>query len=175
MVSDDTEHTCLVAQALCAAPTDADRFARHLARGLRWWLLGLPAGIGSATLRATLKLWLGFPPARSGVFSAGNGPAMRSAILGAAMDDLELDAIIAPTATIPGDALSHGGFGSSSNAPALAGYPSITLPIGLWNGLPGGLHIFGRAYSEDVLLGIAYAIEQKIQGRTPPTYINVED
>jgi ADP-ribosyl-[dinitrogen reductase] hydrolase len=89
MVSDDTEHTCMVAQALCACPTDPDAFARQLGRRLRWWLLGLPAGIGSATLRATLKLWLGFPPSRSGVFSAGNGPAMRSAVLGAAIEDLE--------------------------------------------------------------------------------------
>lgn len=88
MVSDDTEHTCLVARALCAAPADPDEFARHLARGLRWWLLGLPAGIGSATLRATLKLWLGFSPTNSGVFSAGNGPSMRSPVLGAAVDDL---------------------------------------------------------------------------------------
>jgi ADP-ribosylglycohydrolase len=89
MVSDDTEHTCMVAQALCASPRDADTFARQLGRRLRWWLLGLPAGIGSATLRATLKLWLGFSPSRSGVFSAGNGPAMRSPILGAAIDDIE--------------------------------------------------------------------------------------
>ncbi len=89
MVSDDTEHTCMVAQALCAAPADPDAFARHLARRLRWWLACLPAGIGSATLRATLKLWLGFSPAKSGVFSAGNGPAMRSPVLGAAVDDLD--------------------------------------------------------------------------------------
>jgi ADP-ribosylglycohydrolase len=53
-------------------------------------LLGLPAGIGRATLRAILKLWFGFPPSKSGVFSAGNGPAMRSAVLGAAIDDLPL-------------------------------------------------------------------------------------
>jgi ADP-ribosylglycohydrolase len=90
MVSDDTEHTCMVAQALCASPRDPDAFARQLARRLCWWLLGLPAGIGSATLRATLKLWLGFAPARSGVFSAGNGPAMRSPILGATIDDIDL-------------------------------------------------------------------------------------
>ncbi|MGL4553818.1 MAG: ADP-ribosylglycohydrolase family protein [Gemmataceae bacterium] len=89
MVSDDTEHTCMVAQSLCDAPADPDAFARHLARRLRWWLLGVPAGIGFATLRAVLKLWLGFPPGRSGVFSAGNGPAMRSGVLGAAIDDVE--------------------------------------------------------------------------------------
>jgi len=90
MVSDDTEHTCMVAQALCKSPTNPEEFARHLSRQFRWWLLGVPAGIGFATLRATLKLWLGFPPSRSGVFSAGNGPAMRSAVLGAVIDDLEV-------------------------------------------------------------------------------------
>lgn len=82
MVSDDTEHTCMVGQALLSAPADADRFARCLAWSLRYWLLCLPAGIGRATLRALVKLWLGFPPERSGVWSAGNGPAMRAALLG---------------------------------------------------------------------------------------------
>ncbi len=87
MISDDTEHTCLLAQALLRHPDDPDRFARSLAWGLRGWLLGLPAGIGKATLRACLKLWLGFPPSRSGVWSAGNGPAMRSALLGVCLGD----------------------------------------------------------------------------------------
>ncbi len=82
MVSDDTEHTCMVGQALLRAPTSVDAFARALAWQLRFWLLGLPAGTGRATLRACVKLWLGFSPERSGVYSAGNGPAMRAAILG---------------------------------------------------------------------------------------------
>jgi ADP-ribosylglycohydrolase len=83
MVSDDTEHSLFVAQALLAHPNDPVAFQRCLAWKLRLWLLGVPAGIGFATLRAILKLWLGFPPTRSGVHSAGNGPAMRSAIIGA--------------------------------------------------------------------------------------------
>jgi ADP-ribosyl-[dinitrogen reductase] hydrolase len=82
MVSDDTEHACLVGTALLREPADPARFARALAWGLRLWLLGLPAGVGFATLRATLKLWIGFGPEHSGVFSAGNGPAMRAALLG---------------------------------------------------------------------------------------------
>lgn len=82
MISDDTEHTCLVAQALLASGDDPDRFEESLAEALRYWLLGFPAGIGFATLRAILKLWVGFPPEKSGVFSAGNGPSMRSALLG---------------------------------------------------------------------------------------------
>ena len=88
MVSDDTEHTCLIGQSLIAAGNDELEFARQFARRLRYWLLGVPAGIGFATLRATIKLWLGAKPDRSGVFSAGNGPAMRSALLGVALDDL---------------------------------------------------------------------------------------
>lgn len=83
MWSDDTEHAFMTAQALLQEPHAPDRFQRCLAWKLRWWLAGLPAGVGLATARAILKLWLGFPPARSGVYSAGNGPAMRSAIIGA--------------------------------------------------------------------------------------------
>lgn len=82
MVSDDTEHAAFVAEALVGCGDEADAFAKRLARSLRWWLVGLPAGVGFATLRSILKLWLGFRPGKSGVHSAGNGPAMRSAILG---------------------------------------------------------------------------------------------
>ena len=85
MVSDDTEHACFTARALILARGDVDAFGRHLASSLRWWLAGLPAGIGLATLRSILKSCVGFPPQRSGVFSAGNGPAMRSAIIGVAL------------------------------------------------------------------------------------------
>jgi ADP-ribosylglycohydrolase len=87
MVSDDTEHTCIVAQSLAASAGDPAAFTRDFARRLRWWLPSLSAGIGRATLRATLRLWLGYSPEQSGVFSAGNGPAMRSAVLGAAVAD----------------------------------------------------------------------------------------
>jgi len=78
MMSDDGEHTCLVASALCCSGADVEIFRRCLAWQFRWWLLGFPAGIGSATLRSLLKLWLGFSPTRSGVFSAGNGPACQA-------------------------------------------------------------------------------------------------
>lgn len=87
MVSDDTEHACMAAQSLIAAGGDVDSFRRQLARRFRFWLLGLPSGIGMATLRSILRLWIGFRPEKSGVFSAGNGPAMRAAVIGAAIDD----------------------------------------------------------------------------------------
>ena len=87
MVSDDTEHTLFVAQSLIACGGSVPEFQRLLSWKLRWWLAGMPAGIGFGTLRAIIKLWLGFPPSRSGVFSAGNGPAMRSAVIGALFSD----------------------------------------------------------------------------------------
>lgn len=87
MISDDTEHTLMLAQALLEAPDDSAAFQRGLARRLRWWLASLPAGVGFATLRAILKLWIGVPPSRSGIMSAGNGPAMRSALLGVYFTD----------------------------------------------------------------------------------------
>jgi ADP-ribosylglycohydrolase len=82
MISDDSEHSCMVAQALIASAGEPGRFAESFAWRLRWWLMSFPTAIGLATLRALLKLWAGFPPDKIGVFSAGNGPAMRSAILG---------------------------------------------------------------------------------------------
>lgn len=87
MISDDAELTCMVAQALIGSGGNVDSFRRRFAWQLRLWLLTLPAGIGLATLRAILRLWIGFGPERSGVFSAGNGPAIRAAIIGAAVDD----------------------------------------------------------------------------------------
>ena len=82
MFSDDTEHACMTAQALLVSGGNPARFLRSLSWRLRFWLLSLPLGTGRATLRSCVKLWLGFSPKNSGVWSAGNGPAMRAPILG---------------------------------------------------------------------------------------------
>ena len=82
MTSDDTEHACMVGQSLRKSGGDPSRFAWAMGWQLRWWLLGLPSGTGLATLKSCIRLWLGWPAGRSGVYSAGNGPAMRSALLG---------------------------------------------------------------------------------------------
>ena len=93
MVSDDTEHTLFVGQALLKHPDDVAAFQRDLGRRFRNWFLALPAGLGKATLRSCIKLCLGWPPSHSGVRSAGNGAAMRAALLGVYFhdraDDLE--------------------------------------------------------------------------------------
>jgi ADP-ribosylglycohydrolase len=83
MISDDTEHALLVSSCLLRSPHSPEEFAGHLATSLRWWLASLPPGIGMATLRSALRLWLGYGPARSGVRSAGSAPATRAAPIGA--------------------------------------------------------------------------------------------
>ncbi len=90
MTSDDTEHAAMTAQALIVTAGDVEKFRRSLAWKLRWWIIGLPAGVGLATARACVRLWFGISPERSGVYSAGNGPAMRSAIIGAMLANDEV-------------------------------------------------------------------------------------
>ena len=82
MLSDDTEHTLMVAVALLKHADDAEAFQKALAWSFRWWMLALPAGVGLSTAKAIGRHWLGFPITRAGVRSAGNGAAMRRAIVG---------------------------------------------------------------------------------------------
>jgi len=91
------------------------------------------------------------------------------------MNKHNLNAIIAPTGDpawktdlINGD---HESIWTSSLA-AIAGYPNITLPMGNIDGLPVGLSIFGRPWSEATLLEIAYSYEQGTKHRMTPKYIN---
>ena len=107
--------------------------------------------------------------------TVANQAASRAGGIDAVMDELDLDALIAPTATLAVGAWERSGFGSSSFAASVAGYPSVTLPIGISDGLPAGIHFFGRAFSEDVLLGLAYALEQQLPPRAVPTYIPREE
>lgn len=53
---------------------------------------------------------------------------------------------------------------------AITGYPHISVPCGLVYELPVGLSFFGPAYSEDVLIGLAYAYEQASKSRAMPQF-----
>jgi len=90
------------------------------------------------------------------------------------MNEHELDAIIAPTGGpawktdhTNGDAFHVG----SSSPAARAGYPNITIPMGFIEELPVGISFFGRAWSEPLLLEIAYAYEQGTKHRKAPQFI----
>ena len=83
-----------------------------------------------------------------------------------------LDAMIFPTwANAPrliGDLNSPHGDNSQDLSPH-TGFPAITVPMGYVKGtLPVGLQFFGDAWSERVLIGLAYAYEQATQHRVPP-------
>jgi ADP-ribosyl-[dinitrogen reductase] hydrolase len=134
MISDDTEQTLFVAQSLLAHPDDPDAFQRRLAWCLRGWLLGLPAGIGLATGRAILKLWIGMSPRLSGVWSAGNGAAMRAAPIGARFHDRpgRIDAFVrAATVLTHTDPRAETGARAVAHLAALAVHasPARTAPV----------------------------------------------
>ena len=61
------------------------------------------------------------------------------------------------------------GFSLSSPA-AMAGYPHITVPMGLVQGLPAGISFFSNAYTEPALIGMAYAYEQASKKRSRPVF-----
>ncbi len=79
-VSDDTEQAALLAQCLAHAPEDPEQCARLFGRALVGSFLRLPWSVGRATIRACCRAMAGARP--SGVPSAGNGAAMRAAVLG---------------------------------------------------------------------------------------------
>ena len=71
------------------------------------------------------------------------------------------------TDLVNGDHFS--GYGFSSPA-AISGYPHLTVPMGMVQGLPIGLSFFGTAYSEPELLRVGYAYEQASNKRVAPTF-----
>jgi Asp-tRNA(Asn)/Glu-tRNA(Gln) amidotransferase A subunit family amidase len=89
------------------------------------------------------------------------------------MEEHDLDALVHPTWSNPprliGDLNSPAGDNSQYLAPH-TGFPAITVPMGfVRDSLPVGLQIIGDAWSEPVLIAIAYSFEQATSHRRPPS------
>lgn len=107
-------------------------------------------------------------------------PLVSQTILGL-MKDKNLDVIVYPTASSPAELIERppgtsepGSGGSPVILANLSGFPDLILPIGFTGrGLPVTLSMLGTAFSEPTLIGLAYALEQRLQAirlpvHTPP-------
>lgn len=118
--------------------------------------------------------------ARGGLDEAGYRLARETATrlagpegLHAALQQNQLDAVVAP-ATGPawpstlgqGDAFGFASWGAA----AVAGSPSLTVPMGETGGLPVGLAWMSAPDREDLLLNLGYAYEAASHARRPPGY-----
>jgi amidase len=97
---------------------------------------------------------------------------LRAGVL-AAMDAARVDALVYPTWSNPprliGDLNTPHGDNNQLFSPS-TGFPAVTVPMGYLRGgiLPAGLQFFGRPWSEEVLLRLAYGYEQATRHRRPP-------
>ncbi len=90
------------------------------------------------------------------------------------MNDNRLDALMLPTGSpawktdlVNGDNY----MGGNSSIAAIPGYPSISVPMGLIDELPVGVSFVGQAWSEPVLIEIAYSFEQATKARKNPKFL----
>jgi len=94
---------------------------------------------------------------------------VRAAIL-KAMADNRLDAIAYPTIRRKANLIGQAQLGTNCRLSSNSGLPAISVPGGFTpDGLPVGLELLGRAWSEPQLIKLAYAYEQATQHRRPPT------
>jgi amidase len=95
-------------------------------------------------------------------------------LIDSTLKEHKLDALCGPTNgpawctdLVNGDFFT--GYGMYSPA-AMAGYPHLTVPMGMVEGLPVGLTFFSSALKEGTLISIAHAYEQKSKNRSVPHF-----
>ncbi|MEO5866189.1 MAG: amidase [Sphingomonas sp.] len=74
--------------------------------------------------------------------------------------------------TVSGD---HSDGPSASELPAVAGYPHLTVPMGLARGLPVGLSFIATAWADQRVLNAGYVYEQASRARVAPRYLPSSD
>ncbi len=93
------------------------------------------------------------------------------------MDKFDLDAIISPTGgpAWKSDLINGDNFQISTSVyAALSGYPNISVPMGFIKNLPVGLSFFGKAWTESLLIEIAYSFEQGTKHRVKPKFFTTD-
>jgi amidase len=71
-----------------------------------------------------------------------------------------VDAIVAPHLT-------------NSTGPAVAGYPNLSIPVGIRDsGRPAGMLMYSTFLHEPQLIGFGYALEQALNARQQPQFLN---
>jgi amidase len=130
------------------------------------------SGLYSEYIAERLREMLEAPePACGDLYTEPRNVRLRDAVVGA-MDEAGIDAIVYPTWSNPprliGDMESpHGD--NSQKIPPHTGLPGFTVPMGFTHGgLPAGLQIVGRLFSEPTLFSVSYAYEQATRHRKPP-------
>jgi amidase len=102
------------------------------------------------------------------------GRLAREEGLDAVLNEHRLDAIVAPT-NAPAWLTDHvnGDYdvGGNSSPAAIAGYPSITVPMGFVAELPVGISFIGGSRREGALIGFAATFEQATSHRRAPRFL----
>jgi hypothetical protein len=107
---------------------------------------------------------------------ARNHSLPREGGIDAVLQQYGLDALVAPTGSPAWstDLINSDHFiGGSSSCAAMAGYPIVNVPAGFAFGLPVGLSFMGTAFSEPILIRLAYAFEQITKVRQAPKFIPI--
>ena len=95
--------------------------------------------------------------------------SLREAIL-KVMADSSLDALAYPSIRLKPNLIGEAQAGNNCRLSSNSGLPAIVVPGGFTpDGLPIGVELLGRPWSEPQLIKIAYAYEQSTQHRRPPS------
>ena len=105
--------------------------------------------------------------------AAAETQAAATAVYHGTMDAYGVDLLVCPTGgpAWPIEPKDDFTGGMCTSLAAVAGAPLITLPAGEWKGLPLGVALLGRRFSEPMLIAAAHALEQRLPPAITPRYI----